>query len=363
MSCCNSRSGLVLDAYGVNDYLYKNAIIEYECAFSRSFNYKSDFDFGAELFNYLNKRGFEKIIDGGAYSFWENYEERLYIAIELYTEVFGAMLYSNSEDFLEEIEKTFREGLVTRTIKVDLFKIERGSLSESTISINPEEVIEDLSLDLFKLSGVDVEKLAEEFYKSKDTILLIFGEPGLGKSKLALFLSILLLTKRSRGRIKLIKGYDILEKFPSEIGDSVYSFSKKTSNLFIFDDIDFNTLKRGENPESDKFVSFLLSITDGVIPQYNKFIITSNRDINDFDKALLRPGRTFAIINLKKINLEDLRNYDENLAREIYDENRKEEYTLAEIGDFLYNKKNRVRKSFVTKEGVLVNNITKRMGF
>jgi len=217
----------------------------------------------------------------------------------------------------------------------------------------------DLNIDpkLFKLAGVDADKLAEEFLNSHETILLLFGEPGTGKSKLSLYLfKKFCELSPSFKRAKLIKGLPVLELLISNPLELIES-SNDNRYLIYFDDIDLPSLKRDtENANSlvTQFISLLLSATDGVLPQYNKFIITTNLKIHEIDDALLRPGRLFAAINLKPIPYEALKDYNEDIAKlckEKYPN--KSEYTIAEITDLINEKQKNINYGFITRDAVL----------
>jgi len=146
----------------------------------------------------------------------------------------------------------------------------------------------------------------------------------------------------------------------------MFAYSVLERRIFVFDDFDYTVLKRGVNPEIDNLVNYLLSITDGSVPQYNKFVITSNRSIDDIDEAFLRPGRLFAIIELQKIDIDELYNYDKILVEEckkVY--KNKNKLSLAEINRvrLALNRKKKLN-SFATKQNVVKTLInTKKIGF
>jgi len=189
------------------------------------------------------------------------------------------------------------------------------------------------------------------------SILLLFGEPGTGKSKLSLYLyNKINELDPSFISAKLIKGRPVLELLISDPLELIESEIDRRFMIY-FDDIDLPSLKRdseNSNEFTSQIISLLLTATDGLIPQYNKFVITTNLKIHEIDDALLRPGRLFAALNLKPIPYELLKDYDEELAKlckEKYPN--KDKYTIAEITEINEILRKNTDYSFITRDDVL----------
>ena len=265
-------------------------------------------------------------------------------------------LVSTSKIIVDEIKKLISDLIDNNgVIGVRVYYKYNSILDWSMVWIRTSDL--NIEPGLFELAGIDADKLAEEFLNSHETILLLFGDPGTGKSKLSLYLLKKFFELNSDfKKAKLIKGIPILELLISNPIELIESSSDDRS-LIYFDDIDLPSLKRdteNTNSLSTQFVSLLLSATDGVLPQYNKFVITTNLKIHEIDDALLRPGRLFAAINLKPIPFELLRDYDREIAylcKEKYPN--KSEFTIAEIADLINEKTKNISHNFVTRNDVL----------
>jgi len=185
--------------------------------------------------------------------------------------------------------------------------------------------------------GVDILKLSESFLKSSQNILILFGKPGTGKSKLIQYIL---------GQSPLVYGKSVnvlVMKGEENIRNGANSINIYFENdIVIFDDFDFLYLKRGDDEEISDVVSTILSATDGFVPKRVKVIISTNRTFKEIDSALLRPSRLFDILELKDIPREHYLNLCEKYPElldgvELFKE--RKSVSVAEIFDFLNRKK------------------------
>ncbi len=186
---------------------------------------------------------------------------------------------------------------------------------------------------------LDTEEMFKQYTMSDSNILLLCGKPGVGKSKLAdTFMKYLLdetdfdlvkkrkvidsytdeegntyeidiATKEAEGvKVAYIKNEDIL-------ADDLFwnSLREEEFHLVFLDDLDYSLLPRTQNVstsediQKNKFISNLLSFTDGIFESGDKtkFIITTNRPVSDIDTAVLRKGRTFDILELRELKYKE----------------------------------------------------------
>lgn len=180
---------------------------------------------------------------------------------------------------------------------------------------------------------LNVEEMFKQFVISDSNIIVLCGEPGVGKSKLGdSFMKYLLENNNTKNKPK--KSSHILVdsiidehiEFSSKEQDGVkVAYVKNESilstdnfwnilredeyDLVFLDDLDYYLLPRTQNVstsediEKNKFISNLLSFTDGIFEAGNKtkFIITTNKEVKDIDTAVLRKGRTFNILELRRL--------------------------------------------------------------
>lgn len=166
---------------------------------------------------------------------------------------------------------------------------------------------------------IDTEIMFEQFFTGHENILLIVGEPGLGKSKLsslALKYAFENTDKLPYDKFILNPGLDnqfitvaMVKSTEVLSSDSFWSSLESLSPDFcIIDDLDYMLTKRDseimshEDQIKNAFLNQFLSFTDGVEKRKTKFIITTNQNYSDIDTALLRKGRLFDILELRKLD-------------------------------------------------------------
>ena len=293
-------------------------------------------------------------------TFLYNDDTGLYLLFK-YSTGYNSIVCTNSESLIEDlINSDYASSLSLGNFNVKIYEISQDNIEYTTIPVT-QEMVNIINPEYFKLVGIDAHKLAQSFINSNDSLLIFAGDAGSGKSKLVFYMSYIIANMYSNSNVTLhiIKGKDIIMKImqqPSFLQMNSYG----DKNIFVFDDIEFTTLKRtNDNSEINSFINFFLSVTDGVIPTNNKFVITTNRYFEDIDNALLRPGRLFAGIELQPISKQNIDSQILNKLIELYGQ--KDKYTLAEYTSVIDDQKD---LSFALNKNILktvVNN--KTIGF
>jgi hypothetical protein len=178
---------------------------------------------------------------------------------------------------------------------------------------------------------IDIDVMLQQFFTGHENILLLVGEPGLGKSK---FSSMIIKYAINNPDLipydKTINDFDIENQFINiafakgneVLCDDTFwrTLEEKETDFCIIDDLDYMLTSRGSeimsNDDAIKnaFLNQFLSYTDGVKKNKTKFIITTNQRYDDIDTALLRKGRLFDILELRKLHRHE--------ALEIWEENK-----------------------------------------
>jgi len=131
------------------------------------------------------------------------------------------------------------------------------------------------------------------FLKSQSQILVLFGEPGTGK------------TSFIRDMICEM-GLNALISYDLKVLTSDHTFIEYlTSDIFdlivVEDADDLLTSSRSEN---NKVISKILNVSDGIIklPKKKMIFTTNLRDVSEIDNAVYRLGRCFDVVNFRKLD-------------------------------------------------------------
>lgn len=163
---------------------------------------------------------------------------------------------------------------------------------------------------------IDTDVLFEQFFRSSENILLLTGKSGIGKSKLGA-LAIDYLSKHTENvDAKIATASDVSVLSSDEFWSDLIS---EEVDLVILDDLDFlltpRTEEQGVNDTvKNRFVSELLTFTDGFKKNKIKFIITTNQKVDTIDPSLLRKGRMFDIIELRELTNSEAKVIWENFS-------------------------------------------------
>lgn len=169
---------------------------------------------------------------------------------------------------------------------------------------------------------IDTQIMFDQFFTGAENILLLVGEPGLGKSKMSTLalkhayenpdklpydkMAMNAALENQYVSIAYVKSTDVLvnDKFWRDL-------SKLQADICIIDDLDYMLTKRDsevmshDDAKKNDFLNQFLSFTDGVEKTKTKFIITTNQKYSDIDTALLRKGRLFDILELRPLDAKE----------------------------------------------------------
>jgi hypothetical protein len=182
--------------------------------------------------------------------------------------------------------------ILDRTFVIDWhFITGGGTLSNASFEEMAEEELHD---EAYPGLGQPVQAFMQRYLAANETVLVILGPPGAGKTRLVRAI----LGEMSRRKGKSSEVMYTCDKRALENDEIFVSFITGSHDAFVVEDADHVLTPRSNgNQDLHRF----LAIADGVIrAQGRKIIFTTNLpNVGDLDDALLRPGRCFAAIHTR----------------------------------------------------------------
>jgi len=303
--------------------------------------------------------------------------------------------YEESKDIFDIIQ-SFQDKDDDLFVSVSSFFFNDQKQIKANELIKNKEDFEYNSLDYYPY--IETEEMFNQFIMSDSNILLLSGTPGTGKTKLGdafmkylletadikqskskktviedyddTFVEVDLMTQESQGvKVAYVKNEDILSQ------DIFWNILQEDEYHLVFlDDLDYSLLPRTQNIgtsediQKNKFISNLLSFTDGIFDSGNKtkFIITTNKEVGDIDTAVLRKGRTFDILQLRELHNQEARKIwlSTGLQENIFDEKFQDSVLQADLGTTINiekkaQEKNVELKPYIKEDGISLYNKTK----
>lgn len=206
----------------------------------------------------------------------------------------------HTEYAIKFLEDTFSSVLdvvnVEKPVKVIQYYM-AGGLHSQEVTLSKKEV-GTIYPELYP--DIDIELLAADYLSSNDSILILYGEPGSGKTT---FLKYLMFMNPNISNVCYVKDVAVLASSEFWI-----KHAEQKHELTVLDDLDSDlTHSRASADGTTKgFLSNILSFSDGVLSgkKRPKVVITANQQIREVDSALVRPGRCFDVIHVDHLSVE-----------------------------------------------------------
>lgn len=265
----------------------------------------------------------------------------------------------------------------TLAIKIVSFSLgSQGQLEKSTITKNQDDF---KSLSKLYYPFLDIDEMFKQYLISNDNLLLLAGRSGTGKTEVIN----MLLDFATKNEELLFSNPDDEEdddniyvayvKNPQILAmDAFWStLSKSNFNFIVMDDMDFiltdRTISDGSHTDETRlrFISNFLSYTDGIFTNNTKFIITTNRGVNNIDSAILRKGRCFDVLSFRDLTKVEAKAIwiEAELPEDKFSEEFKEDViNAADLGSKIemYNnlllKGATIKSSYIKEDGISLYN-------
>lgn len=209
-------------------------------------------------------------------------------------------IWADSVARQQEVQDTLLKIIESRRVLQQSFVIDwyfigcGGSLTNTSFEELAQEELHD---EAYPILGEPVVDFVGRFLAANETVLVILGPPGAGKTRLVR--AILGELSRRKGRSAEIMY--TCDKRALDSDEIFVNFITGSHDAFVVEDADHLLTPRAQgNIDLHRF----LAIADGVVrAQGRKIIFTTNLpNVGDLDEALLRPGRCFAAVHTRSLS-------------------------------------------------------------
>jgi ATPase family protein associated with various cellular activities (AAA) len=209
-------------------------------------------------------------------------------------------VWATSKELADETRAALLRAVGPCRVREQMFVIDwqfcntRGTL----VSTSFDEMADDVVVnEAYPHLGAPVAQFIERYLAAPETVLILLGPPGTGKTRLVRAI----LAAMSRRKEDSAMAMYTADKRALE-GDEIFvDFITGLHDAFVIEDADHLLQPR---TDGNRNLHRFLMIADGVVrAQSRKIIFTTNLpNIGNIDDALLRPGRCFAAIQMRPLS-------------------------------------------------------------
>ena len=194
----------------------------------------------------------------------------------------------------------------------------RGGYDNADIPVeNACNVVKDSH---YPFINIGLNNFLEKYHSSPQTILLLTGEPGTGKTS---FIRHYI----TKFHLNSVVTYD--ENVMMRDDFYINFLTNPQTHVLIVEDADVLLSKRTN--DNNKIMSKFLNVSDGLVKGVNKKIIFSTNitNINQIDEALIRKGRCFDVIEFRKLTRSEANIISKEHSLPVFETG--DEFTLTDV--------------------------------
>lgn len=234
----------------------------------------------------------------------------------------NAEVWADTKSRADETRAAILRVLDNGRIREQMFVIDWQFSSGSVLSnASFEEVAhEQLHDEAYPALGEPVSSFVQRYLAANETILILLGPPGSGKTRLVRAI----LGEISRRKGESAEVMYTCDKKTLENDEIFVDFITGSHDAFVIEDADHVLTPRAHgNQDLHRF----LAVADGVVrAQGRKIIFTTNLpNVGDLDEALMRPGRCFGTVHTRALTAAE----GEALIIRICDDNERQQLAMA----------------------------------
>ena len=221
---------------------------------------------------------------------------------------FNSLLDEKLADSFKETVNS-RERINCTPILTRLSLDNGGRMNENNILFNAPKINMPANI-MYPWFDKAPEEIAREFIDSTANVLVLYGDPGTGKTT---FIKRMLqgVGFENDRSINVVDTPGVMQA--PELVNNIYT--SKHSDIFIFEDVDRHLYSR---QEGNDIMAGLLNAAEGLASPNVKIIISTNiKNLSDIDSALIRPGRCFKTLEFVKLNKEEQINVREFMGLDL----------------------------------------------
>ncbi len=247
--------------------------------------------------NFCDKNNFGSVSLGYTDIIYDENSIKGIIEFYHYTDKTFGFRYTLSQDIVDnfiEVVKT-RENINNTPILNRLSMDNRGNMCENNILFNAPKI--DIPANImYPCFTKTPEDYAQEFMDSNANVLVLYGDPGTGKTTFIKRMMLGIGFEDTQRSINVIDTPGVMQS--PELINKIYVAKHK--DIFIFEDVDRHLYSR---ESGNDIMAGLLNAAEGIASPDVKIILSTNiQNLEDIDSALLRPGRCHDTLHFTKMN-------------------------------------------------------------